>query len=281
MIAMAHSALVKVVILTVIALLLLIPLALLGGLVTERTNQRDAAVHSVAVGWGDRQWIGGPILAIPTTTGTAPTQTHDWYVLPERLELSAEVQVQESRRRLGLYNVPVYVAKIRARGEFDLPREIARLTRGDASLHLHLEQARLLLPVQDPRGLRDLVSATVEFQNFEPSGGFLIPVLAAPVNIKDDPSAAPRSFDLSFDLAGTQALQFLPLARIVHVQAHGNWPDPGFTDGYPVRPDGIGLERVLPATAGLGGAHRFPQRVCDRNCRALYAHECLSRGRVT
>jgi inner membrane protein len=231
-ISTAHSALVKAVILTAIALLLLVPLALLSGLVTERTNQRDAAVRSVALGWGDRQWVGGPILAIPTTTDAAPTQTHDWYVLPQRLDISAELQVQESRRRLGLYDVPVYVAKIHAKGEFDLPREIARLTRGDASLHLHLEQARLLLPVQDPRGLRDLLSATAELQNFEPSGGFLIPVLAAPVNIKGDPASALRSFDLTFDLAGTQSLQFLPLARIVHVQTQGNWPDPGFTDGF-------------------------------------------------
>ena len=232
MISIAHSALVKAVILTAIALLLLIPLSLLGGLVKERTNQRDAAVHSVALGWGDRQWVGGPILAIPTTTDAAPTQTHDWYVLPERLDISAELQVQESRRRLGLYDVPVYVARIRAKGDFDLSREITRLTRGDASVHLHLEQARLLLPVQDPRGLRDLVSATAEFQNFEPSGGFPIPVLAAPVDIKGDPSSAPHSFDLTFDLAGTQSLQFLPLAHVVHVQMHGNWPDPGFTDGF-------------------------------------------------
>lgn len=39
-------------------------------------------------------------------------------------------------------------------------------------------------------------------------------------------------FDLSFDVAGTQSLQFLPLARVVHVQTQGNWPDPGFTDGF-------------------------------------------------
>jgi len=140
--------------------------------------------------------------------------------------------VQETRRRLGLYDVPVYVARIHAKGEFDLRQEIARLTHGGTSLHLHLEQARLLLPIKDPRGLRDLVSQTQEFQNFEPSSGFPIPVLAAPLNIAADPAAGPHAFDLSFDVAGTQSFEFLPLARVVHVQAHGNWPDPGFTDGF-------------------------------------------------
>jgi inner membrane protein len=228
-VAHAHSASVKAAVLTAIALLLLIPLALLASLVAERTAQRDAAVQSVARGWGDRQWVGGPLLAIPVTNDTDPARTCDWYVLPEQLDISVDLQVQETRRRLGLYDVPVYIARVRAKGEFDLPREITRLTRDGTSLHVHFEQARLLLPVQDPRGLRNLASGTQEVLNFEPSAGFPIPVLAAPLNI---PAAGKHTFDLSFDLAGTQSLEFLPLGRDVRVQAHGNWPDPGFTDGF-------------------------------------------------
>lgn len=230
--AHTHSASVKAAVLTGIALLLLIPLALLGSLVTERTAQRDAAVQSVARGWGDRQWVGGPLLAIPVTIEANPARTCDWYVLPERLDISVELQVQDAHRRLGLYDVPVYIARIHVKGEFDLPHEITRLTRGETSLHLHLEQARFLLPIQDPRGLRDLTSGTQESLNFEPSSGFPIPVLSAPLNIPADSAAGPRTFDLSFDLAGTQSLEFLPLARVVHVQTRGNWPDPGFTDGF-------------------------------------------------
>lgn len=232
MVPLVHSASVKAAILTGIALLLLVPLSLLGGLVTERTSQRDAAVQSVARGWGDRQWIGGPLLAIPVTIDSNPNRTRDWYVLPDHLDMTVDLRVQETRRRLGLYDVPVYVARIHAKGAFDLPREIARLTQGGTSLDIHLEQARLLLPIKDPRGLRGLVSATQEFQNFEPSAGFAIPVLAAPVKLAADATASPHAFDLSFDVAGTQSLQFLPLARVVRVQSRGNWPDPGFTDGF-------------------------------------------------
>ena len=122
-----HSASVKAAVLTGVALLLLIPLALLASLVTERTAQRDAAVQSVARGWGDRQWVGGPLLAIPVTVETDPARTCDWYVLPEQLDISVELQVQGTRRRLGLYDVPVYIARVRAKGEFDLPSEITRL----------------------------------------------------------------------------------------------------------------------------------------------------------
>lgn len=231
MITNAHSTSIKAAILTGIALLLLLPLSLLGSLVAERTSQRDSAVQSVARGWGDRQWIGGPVLAIPVTDDSAPAHTSDWYVLPDRLNVTVDLQVQDARRRLGLYDVPVYVAHVHAKGEFDLAREIGRLSLSAASLHPHLDQARILLPIEDPRGLRDLASVTPEFKNFEPSSSFPIPVLAAPLNLAAGDFAGPRVFDLSFDVAGTQSLQLLPLARNLRVQMHGNWPDPGFTDG--------------------------------------------------
>ena len=237
----ANSVSIKAAVLTGIALLLLVPLALLQSLVMERTTQRDSAVASVARGWGDRQWVGGPLLAIPVTTETNPNSTRDWYVLPDRLDVTVELQVQDTHRRLGLYDVPVYVARVHTTGEFDLARQIARLTRVDPSLHLHLDRARLVLPVRDPRGLRNLTSRNPEIQNFEPCSDFPILAVAAPLNAAIDDSPSPRPFDLSFDVAGTQSLEFLPLARVMSVQAHGNWADPGFTDGL------LPIERQIDA----------------------------------
>jgi inner membrane protein len=230
--SISRSTSAKAAILTAIALLLLIPLALLANLVSERVGQRNAAVESVARGWGDRQWVSGPIIAIPVTSATDPNQTHDWYVLPDRLELTIEMQVQDTPRTLGSYAVPVYVARVHAIGEFDVAREIERLTRGGTPLHIHVDQARLLLPIKDPRGLRKLSSTTGEFQSFEPAAGFPIPTLTAPFAAGTNLSAGRHAFDLTFNVAGTQSLQVLPLARTLQVRSHGNWPDPGFTDGF-------------------------------------------------
>lgn len=94
----AHSASLKAAILTAIALLLLIPLTLLASLVSERTSQRDAAVQSVARGWGNKQWIGGPILAIPVTLPGEPTRTFDWYELPDRLDMGLRSSAISSLR---------------------------------------------------------------------------------------------------------------------------------------------------------------------------------------
>ena len=222
----------KAAILTGIALLLLVPLMLLQNLVSERVTERDAAVRAVARGWGERQWLAGPVIAIPVTTDTDPDHPRDWYVLPDTLDLSVDLQVQDAPRTVGSYAVPVYIARVRAKGEFDIAREIARLNRGGAALHLHVDQARLLLPINDLRGLRDLTPSSDGFQNFEPATGFPIPTLAATLIAGTDLTSGRRPFDLSFNLAGTQSLQFLPLARTVQVHSRGNWRDPGFTDGF-------------------------------------------------
>lgn len=232
MISVSRSASAKAGILVVIALLLLIPLSLLGRLVAERVSQRDSAVQAVARGWGDRQWLSGPIIAIPVTTDADPDHPRDWYVLPDSLDLTVDLQVQEAPRMVGSYSVPVYVARIHARGEFDVAGQIARLTHGGTTLRIHADQARLLLPINDPRGLRDLTSATSGFQDFEPAAGFPIATLAAPLSTGTDLTAGRHAFDLTFNVAGTQSLQFLPLARTMRVHSRGNWPDPGFTAGF-------------------------------------------------
>ncbi|MBS0579221.1 MAG: cell envelope integrity protein CreD [Proteobacteria bacterium] len=226
---MAASASVKAAVLIGISLLLLIPLGLLAGLVAERTIQRDAAVASVARGWGDRQWVGGPVLAIPVTDGGSPSRTVDWYVLPESLEITAALEVQDTPRRLGLYDVPVYIARVHVTGAFNIAAAMAVLAHdGGTAARVHPEQARLLLPIKDPRGLRELVSGN-EPLHFQPESGFPLSVMAVPLDLS---ATAARTFDLSFRLAGTQSLNFLPLGKVVHVQLQGNWPDPGFTDGF-------------------------------------------------
>ncbi len=62
-------------------------------------------------------------------------------MLPDSLNLDVEMTVQRERRKLGIYAVPVYVAKVHATGRFDLARPMARLTAADETVRLHLERA--------------------------------------------------------------------------------------------------------------------------------------------
>jgi inner membrane protein len=232
----SSSALGKATIVVAVAVLLFIPLALLQSLVQERATLREVAFAQVAQGWGGQQLIGGPMLVIPVslTDATNTTITRLWYVLPESLDLTADIVVQEERRLVGLYEVPVYVAKLHAMSEFDLARQLARLRESNPLATVHLESARLLLPVGDPHGLREVLLTENDLVagSLEPASGFPMSVLAAPVRADAGMDAGKRKFEFTMEVAGTRSLSFLPLARSTKAQLSGNWPHPGFTRGF-------------------------------------------------
>jgi inner membrane protein len=232
------SAFTKAIVVAGVALLLLIPVQMLRSLILERAQLREQAIASVSRGWGSRQLVGGPVLAIPATVTVTDTRVHevlrDWYVLPESLELESELIVQDERRKLGVYEVPVYLAKVRAQARFDVAAKVAALTAAQRGVTLHLDRARLLVPVSDPRGVRNVVNNGdgLADRPFEPLIGFPIAAVSAPLRADTDLRAGPVSFDISLELAGTSSLQFMPLAHSTSLKLTGNWGHPGFSRGF-------------------------------------------------
>jgi len=220
----------------VVALILLIPLALLSTLVSERVSMRESAYKEVAQGWGGRQTLGAPMLVIPVTVisdGGEPI-TRDWYVLPESFDLTANIVVQDDRRAVGIYEVPVFVTKIHATADFMAGKQIARLLAAMPSAQLHTENARMAMYLNDPRGLReilvtenDLVSGTLEA-----TGGKDAPMLVGPVRPDVDLKVGNQRFAFTMELAGLRSATFLPLAHSTRASISGNWAHPGFTQGF-------------------------------------------------
>jgi inner membrane protein len=229
-----NPALKKGLAIILVAALLMIPLTWLNGLVQERTTMREQAVAAVARGWGGRQVVSGPVLAIPVTwrSTDGKDQSSTWYVLADTLQLDVEMIVQQERRKLGVYEVPVYVTKVHATGQFDLAPVVAKPVANDPSARLHFERSRLLVPIDDLRGVRRIGATALTQGRFEPVTGFPLTALGAPIRTDVDLAHGKWAFDLTFELAGTQSLQFIPLAHVSRVQVRGNWSDPGFAQGF-------------------------------------------------
>jgi inner membrane protein len=260
----SRSALVKVAVITILALVLLIPLGLLRSLVGERTSMRNFAFEQVASGWGGSQLIGGALITIPVTMNDefGKPITRTWYVLPESLDIETQLTVQEERRTVGIYEVPVYVSKLQMSVEFDVARQIERLLRSDPTSRIQLGSARLFVPVDDPRGLRDirLTDATWVNATLEPAVGARRRGGGAPHICGAGHESGKRSLKMTMELAGTRALTFLPMARQVQAHVVGNWPHPGFTRGFlpterRVRAQGFDARwRILDLNRPYGGA---------------------------
>ncbi len=236
MVIRSRSPMVKIVVVAIVAILLLIPFTLLRELIIERTQMRDSAYQQVAEGWGAPQLIGGPVIAVPVSRpepdGRMTTRT--WYVLPETLDIRTEIAMQDESRRIAIYEVPIFLAKVEMSVQFDIAPHVARFKRENPSALMQLENAHVFVPVKDPRGLRDVRLSEADWVTsaFEPATGASFSGLAAPVAANTDIGTGPRSLKLSLEIAGTRSFAFLPLARAVDTQVRGNWPHPGFTRGF-------------------------------------------------
>lgn len=154
---------VKAVMIGAIVLLLLIPLMMLRGLVSERSILREQAYSRVAEGWGGDIVAGGPLLIIPTQRVVTDDENKtrivrsDIYLLPSQLDIDVSLQLEPEPRYVGIYAVPVYLSHVHLSGQFDFAALQPLLGQPDVTYLW--EQSRLRLPLSHVRSLREVQQA--------------------------------------------------------------------------------------------------------------------------
>ncbi|WP_426687994.1 cell envelope integrity protein CreD [Rhodanobacter ginsengiterrae] len=218
----------------VLALLMTIPLLQVSGLVRERQQLRVNAIAQIAQGWGGAQVLGGPVLVVPTLrqeTTTAAT-TPQWRAGSESMladTLTMDVAMTVDTRSYGIYAAPVFVATVKLAGQFRAA-DIAQFRRG-SDAPWQAGKAELRLPIGDLRGLQEVADLRINGQpaRFESSADRLgpWPNVVVPIDL-DALGEQPIEMQITLKLAGTEALQLLPLARSTDVTMHAPWSDPSF-----------------------------------------------------
>lgn len=231
----------------VLALLMLIPLAQVRGLVTERQQLRESALAQIAQGWGGRQIMGGLVLAVPTrqmvseVPGQPPqVRTGTEIVLPD--SLTSDVGMAVQTRRYGIYGAPVYASTVHVTGRF-LPQDLAQASRTSAAPWLG-GQAELRLLLSDLRGLQEVSDLRINGRpaRFQSSAAQLagLSSVVVPIDLATL-GEQPLSFEMTLRVAGTGSLQLLPLARTTDATVHAPWRDPSFVGAI------LPLERAVDA----------------------------------
>jgi inner membrane protein len=227
----------KVLFIAALVLLLLIPMSMIKGVVSERAHLLRAARADIAGAWGNAQTIGGPILVMPyrytrLVNGIAVTAQDELYVLPEELRFEGTVRTEIRYR--GIYEVPVYTAELSISGV--LPPPVFGIDYPDQEILW--EDAHIALPLSDARPIKQAVRLTLGDQSadFEPGGtpvagfGQQLSVPYAAFGLESFDEAQAFSFDLT--LGGTGELKFLPLGDTTDVTLTSPWPSPGFIGAY-------------------------------------------------
>jgi inner membrane protein len=228
---------VKALIIGAIVLVLLIPLTMLRGLVSERAQRRDQAYSTVAQGWGGDLVVGGPMLVIPTERVVAETdirtrtERSEIYLLPAKLDMDVQLALESEPRYVGIYAVPVYLAHVRMTGQFDF--ESLRPLLNRPGVKYLWDQSRVQLPLSDVRRLRELQQVHLDQSElkFGPARGSESGV-EAPVATSILTNGLPVSFDFSAVLAGSRSFSVLPLGSDTTVTLQSNWPHPSFQGAF-------------------------------------------------
>ncbi|HEY5755740.1 MAG TPA: cell envelope integrity protein CreD [Steroidobacter sp.] len=227
----------KAALIGVIVLLLLIPLAMLRSVVTERSQLREQAYQRVAEGWGGELTVGGPMLIVPTERKVViddkeRTVRRDVYLMPAKLDGDVAVKLDPQPRYVGIYAVPVYLSTLRLQGEFDFTTLQPLLEQTDVTYLW--AQSRLRLPISSVRSLREIQHATFAGQQVKlgPTSPSILAGIEARVDLSQLRQSPSAVFDFGTVVAGSRAVSILPVGSTTTVSMSADWPHPSFQGAF-------------------------------------------------
>lgn len=230
-----------------LTLALLIPLAIVGELVSERAGRKASVSEEIADKWGTDVYLYGPIVRIPYTVyeesvsinektketikqRTASTQYA--YFFPD--ELKNESRVITDKRNYGNYEAVVYTSNMAFSGSFTSP-DFSSRSISDSDIQW--EKASVIIKTTNLKSIRDEVRINLgpDELAFEPvfnnSDQDSIDALETPYF---DARKLKNGLDFSFKTTyrGSNQLLMVPIGKTTVAQMQSNWADPGFTGNF-------------------------------------------------
>lgn len=225
----------RLLLLGVMALVLLLVSLLIYPLVTERTENAEKAVASIAAPWGKAQTIGGPMLVVPYAVSGEKDKLirQEMVFMPDSLVIDATV-TPEVRAR-GIYEALLYRAEATASGNFSgvQPSQFPSETKV-----IYWEEAALRYGVSDVVGLKSFVQCdmggeTITLDQVTSKTPHQLPFSAAltgPIS----PAMAQQGFPfrMSVALNGNETVSFCPMGRATDVAMRLHWGTPSFVGRF-------------------------------------------------
>jgi inner membrane protein len=243
-----YRTIIKLIGVGALVLLLLIPLGMITGVLSDRLQRRNEAVYDITSSWGREQNLIGPVLMIPfqyrfKTVKEVPGKdgkvekreveetASAWaYFLPEMLNVVGDAETQKLKR--GIYEAAVFRAQVKLSGRFAAPDFGAlKIDIKD----VQWKDALVSIAINDLRGTRE--GLVLDW------GGMKRPMLpgsnapgyttGATAALGDGkPINAPVEFSIPIDFNGSEGIYFAPFGVQNEAVLKSNWPDPAFRGAF-------------------------------------------------
>ena len=225
----------KLALTAVMALLLLIPLAMVKNQILDRQDAFSQSKREVAAGWGLEQTLTGPVLQIDysepakNASGETVMGKKSANIYPQTLKYEIETTTQELHR--SIYDIMVYGADVVVTGDFVIPAHYGQKEITGESVCIGLSDLRgidgeVLFHLADEKySLRE----GTDTKNPQGHPRLMEPVQLEPA-VMDGKTVLP--FRLTYRVRGSSCLMVKPYGEITEVRMHSNCPDPSFTGDF-------------------------------------------------
>ena len=230
-----------------LVLVLLIPLAMIRSVLTERLARRQEALVNITSTWGSDQVINGPVLIVPykyrvkawmeqvisgrlERVETMETLTAQAHFLPEKLQVNGQL-ISDVRHR-GIYQAVVYRGDLQVSGSFSKPVFDEWKVAPEDILW---DDACVTLAISDLRGAQEVLTLNFAGQACPLTPGSKLKGFSSGVHARVkglSPEPAELPFDLKLTINGSGSMRFAPVGRQTRVQLSSSWPDPKFDGAF-------------------------------------------------
>jgi inner membrane protein len=235
---------VKLAALVILVLLLMIPIAMVLDLVRERRAYQSTVTHEIGRIWGGSQTVGAVVVSLPVRVQVAPEvwRLQTLRVLPTQVHWNGTLGTELRSR--GIYDVPVYEARLEATGRIDAPDFDAL---GVDPETVEWERASAAVVLSDLAALQETPTLTWGGRDLaldagtEEIGGLSIQHLEARLGPDArETITGGADFAVGLVLRGTERLAFLPWGQMTTARVVSPWPEPSFDGAFLPRTPEVG-----------------------------------------
>lgn len=238
--SLRQSQTLRVVTVAVLVLVLLIPIAMIRGLVAEREERRASAVQDVSSKWGELQQVVGPFLVVPYAVNVESLENGKPVLIQRRTAhavfladtLVTRATLKAESRSRGIYRVPVYRMNLLVTGRFSRP-DFSKL--GIVPAAVEWDRAQLVLGVADTRAIQEHSAVRwngADVRMLPGSGSFAASLTGIHAVVGFAGDASHIAFSLPLTLNGSQGAYFTPFGESSVVELDSNFPHPSFQGNW-------------------------------------------------
>jgi len=230
------SVTLKLIAITILMLLLLIPASMIKSIIAEREDLNNQTTSEVSSKWAENQLITGPILTIPIIyeeqrDDKKTLLTRYYNILPEDLIITGEIRPEKLKR--GIYEVVVYQSNLAVSGNFAFGQKIDLENIKEVQYH----KSFITIGISDLRGIEDHIILSWNNQNIKAKPGSRISntiYSGVTIDLPDTKETFAEKVDFQFNLnlQGSQNMSFVPIGNTTEVKIISTWPSPSFNGNF-------------------------------------------------